>query len=153
LGLWLGIWTWCFTASISVGFISGAGIIFNLNPEWGFYITVILMAFVLVLNVLTPETRRVAHRRSFKDYVDADEVVRRKLVMGEIKLHVHDEGPTNCFQEIWAGMILSKRMFCQRGFGVLSLYIGWIYGQNILLVVVRLVPFLGLFLYGLTEIC
>ncbi|KAF2435567.1 MFS general substrate transporter [Tothia fuscella] len=135
LGLWLGIWTWCFTSSISVGFVCGAGIIFNLNPEWGFYITGILMAFVLVLNILTPETRRVAHRRSFKAYLDADEKVRKKLVKGEIKLHIHDEGPSNCFQEVWAGMVLCKRMFMQKGFCVLSLYLGWIYGQNVLLIV------------------
>jgi hypothetical protein len=136
LGLWLGIWTWCFIGSISIGFGSGAGIIYKLNPAWGFYITVILMAFVLVLNVLTPETRRSRHRMAFLEYIDEDEKVRRKLTKGEIKLHISDEGCTNWMQEIWAGLIVSKRMFCQQGFAVLLLYLGWIYGQNILLIVV-----------------
>jgi hypothetical protein len=138
LGLWLGIWTWCFVGSISIGFGSGAGIIYNLNPAWGFYITVILMACVLVLNVLTPETRRSRHRMAFLEYIDEDEKVRRKLTRGEIKMHISDGGCKNWMQEVWAGLILSKRMFCQRGFAVLSLYLGWIYGQNILLIVVCL---------------
>jgi hypothetical protein len=138
LGLWLGIWTWCFIGSISIGFGCGAGIIFALNPAWGFYITVILIAFVLVLNVLTPETRRSRHRMAFMEYIDEDEKVRRKLTKGEIKLHISDEGCKNWLQEVWAGLILSKRMFCQRGFVVLSLYLGWIYGQNILLIVVSI---------------
>lgn len=94
------------------------------------------MVFVLVLNVLTPETRRHSHKRSFKDFLQADEKVRHKLAMGEIKLHISGEGPKNGFQEVWAGVTLSKRMFFQRGFSVLSLYLGWIYGLNILLIVV-----------------
>jgi MFS family permease len=137
IGLWLGIWTWCWIGSISVGFLSGASIIYHLNPEWGFYITIIFMACVLVLNIIAPETRRSAHRKSFKDFVDHDENVRRKVARGEVRLHISDKGPRFWFQELWAGVILSKRMFFQRGFSVLSLYLGWIYGQNVLVIVVR----------------
>ncbi|KAI2640092.1 hypothetical protein GGS21DRAFT_537824 [Xylaria nigripes] len=39
LGVWLGIWTWCFIGSLSVGF-----------PSWGLYISIIIVAIVLLLN-------------------------------------------------------------------------------------------------------
>ncbi|RDI81017.1 hypothetical protein Vi05172_g8914 [Venturia inaequalis] len=135
IGLWLGIWTWCFIGSISLGFFSGAGIIFKVNPSWGFYVSVILIGSILILNIIAPETRKSKFRHHWREYIDHEERVRRKIARGEAKLHISNEGPKHCFDELWAGVIISKRMFCQRGFMVLSLYLGWIYGQSVLLIV------------------
>lgn len=139
LGMWLGIWTWCFIGSISLGFFSGAGIIYKINPSWGFYLSVMVIGSVLILNIMAPETRHAAYRHHWREYIDHEERVRRKIARGEIKLHISDEGPKHWFEEVFAGIILSKRMFCQRGFFVLAMYLGWIYGQSVLLIVVRLV--------------
>jgi MFS family permease len=57
IGLWLGIWCWCYIGSLSVGFCIGACIISTLNPSWGFYLVIILLAFFLFVNVVAPETR------------------------------------------------------------------------------------------------
>lgn len=138
IGVWLGIWAWCWVGSVSVGFLSGAGIIGVANPEWGFFISVILMIFVMLFNLLTPETRHSSLRRTLRELKvnqQHEERVRRKVARGEIKLHISDKGPRYWFQELWAGVILSKRMFFQRGYSVVCLYLGWIYGQNILVIV------------------
>ncbi|QDS71209.1 hypothetical protein FKW77_010350 [Venturia effusa] len=135
VGLWLGIWTWCFIGSISLGFFSGAGIIFKVNPSWGFYVSVMLIGIVLILNIIVPETRHAAYRHHWREYIDHETRVRRKIARGEIKLHISDEGPKHWFDELFAGVIVSKRMFCQRGFFVLAMYLGWIYGQSVLLIV------------------
>ncbi|TID26331.1 hypothetical protein E2P81_ATG00806 [Venturia nashicola] len=135
IGLWLGIWTWCFIGSISLGFFCGAGIIFKVNPSWGFYVSVVLIGSILILNIIAPETRKSKFRHHWREYIDHEEIVRRRIARGEAKLHISNEGPKHCFDELWAGVIISKRMFCQRGFMVLSLYLGWIYGQSVLLIV------------------
>ena len=137
MGLWLGLWSCSFIASLSVGFLSGAAIINHLSAEWGFYVTIILIASVLVLNIIAPETRRSAFRRSFREYiVDSDDNVRRKVGRGEVKLHISTTGPLIWWEEAWAGVILSKRMFFQWGFSVMALYVGWIYAQIVLIIVV-----------------
>jgi hypothetical protein len=64
IGLWLGFWTWCWIGSLAIGFTCGAGIIYALNPKWGFYMVMVVLAVVLLLNILAPETRRSASRRS-----------------------------------------------------------------------------------------
>ena len=138
IGVWLGIWAWCWVGSVSFGFMSGAGIINTLNPQWGFYISVGLMIAVLILNVMLPETRHSSLRRTLRELKHdgkIEERAKRKVARGEIKLHIADEGPRYWFQEIWAGIILMKRMFFQRGFSVICLYLGWMYGQNILVIV------------------
>ena len=140
MGLWLGIWSWCFIASIAVGFVAGAGVISHLTPQWGFYITIILIAFVLVLNVIAPETRRSPYRRSFHVYVDENEKVRQKVARGEIRLHVWGEGPQIWYQEVGAGIVLNFRMLFQNGFFVLALYLGWIYAQVVLVIIVSVIP-------------
>ena len=138
IGVWLGIWAWCWVGSVSFGFMSGAGIINTLNPQWGFYISVGLMICVLILNVMIPETRHSSLRRTLRELKHdgkIEERAKRKVARGEIKLHITDEGPRYWFQEMWAGIVLMKRMFFQRGFSVICLYLGWMYGQNILVIV------------------
>ncbi|KAK3351029.1 hypothetical protein B0H65DRAFT_518902 [Neurospora tetraspora] len=70
MGVWLGLWTWCFTGSIGIGFLIGAAIINNLNPSWGFYVSIMMIAVVLLLNVICPEVRRSPFRRSVAEVKD-----------------------------------------------------------------------------------
>lgn len=136
MGIWLGIWTWCFMGSIGVGFLIGALVISRLNVVWGFYITIEVIALVLFLNVLTPEVRRSAHRRSVAEVRTATEIARR-VARGEVMMHLTSRGPTWWWEEVFAGQVLCARMLKQPGFVVLALYLGWIYGQIVMLIVVR----------------
>ncbi|KAH7112464.1 hypothetical protein B0J11DRAFT_498034 [Dendryphion nanum] len=136
MGIWLGIWAWCWIGSLAIGFHIGAGIIKDLTPDWGFYIIIILLATSLVLNVLAPETRRSAYRKSVTDVYDRDEnYITRRVARGEVKLHMSSEGPKYWFEEVWAGIKLTFMMCCQPGFFVLAFYLGWIYAQIVLVIV------------------
>lgn len=137
MGVWLGIWTWCAIGSIGVGFLIGAGIISGLDVSWGFWITIIVNAAVLVLNILSPEVRRSAYRRSMAEVRSGGEVSRR-VARGEIKMHLESTGPIWWWEEVIAGHVLAVRMLLQPGFAILSLYLGWIYGQVVLVIVVSL---------------
>ena len=141
MGIWLGIWTWCFIGSIGVGFLIGALVISGVNVSWGFYIAVILTAIVLLLNILTPEVRRSPYRRSMAEVRDGSDVSRR-IARGEIKMHLQSTGPKWWWEEVVAGNVLCLRMLKQPGFLVLSLYLGWIYGQIVILIVVSDASFL-----------
>lgn len=136
MGMWLGIWCWCSIGSLALGFQIGAGIIEKNTPDWGFYIVIIILTVALVLNVVAPETRRSAYRRSVTEVYDRDEnYITRRVARGEIKLHISTEGPVYWFEEVWAGMKLTTMMICQPGFLVLALYIGWIYTQIVLVII------------------
>lgn len=135
MGLWLGVWTWCAIGSIGIGFLIGAGIISGLDVSWGFWITIIANAAVLVLNILSPEVRRSAYRRSMAEVRSGNEVSRR-VARGEIKMHLESTGPIWWWEEVIAGHVLAIRMLLQPGFAILSLYLGWIYGQVVLIIVV-----------------
>lgn len=135
MGIWLGVWTWCFIGSIGVGFFIGAVIISGLPVDWGFWITIILTAFVLVLNVLVPEVRRSPYRRSVAEVRTPTELSRR-VARGEVKMHLYSTGPKWWMEEVIAGSVLCVRMLKQPGFLVLSTYIGWIYGQIVMIIVV-----------------
>lgn len=135
MGLWLSIWTWSAIGSIGIGFLIGAGIISHLNVSWGYWVTIILNAAVLVLNVLSPEVRRSAYRRSMAEVRNGGEVSRR-VARGEIKMHLRSTGPIWWWEEVFEGHVLAIRMLKQPGFFVLSLYLGWIYGQVVLVIVV-----------------
>lgn len=139
MGLWLGLWSWSFIASLSIGFVAGAGVIEHLSAEWGFYVTIIILASGLVLNIIAPETRRSAFRRSFRNYVGPEEKSKLKEARGEVKLHISTTGPQFWWEEVWAGVVLSKRMFFQWGFSVIALYVGWIYAQIVLVIVVCII--------------
>lgn len=150
VGLWLGIWVWCYVGSLSVGFSIGAGIIAHLDPSWGFYLIVILLAVSLLVNVLAPETRRSAYRRSIAHYMDEEEKVKRRVARGEVKLHIETEGPKWWFEEVVAGWRLMKRMAFQPGFFVLTLYLAWTYAQVVLVILVR--PSSSLYARALTAV-
>lgn len=132
LGIWLGIWSWCFIASLSIGFLTGAGIIARLEPAWGFYIATVVVAIMLLLNIIIPETRRAMYRQAVADLTDEHGRPARVRARGEIKLHISADGPEFWFEEVFAGIKLSMRMLSQFGFAVLAIYLGWIYAQIVL---------------------
>lgn len=136
MGMWLGIWSWCWIASLAVGFQIGAAIIGHLSPDWGFYVVILILAAALILNIMASETRRAPHRKSVTEVYDRDEnFITRRVSRGECKLHISTEGPKYWFEEVWAGMKLSVMMMCQPGFFVLSFYLGWIYAQINLVII------------------
>ncbi|KAI3326143.1 hypothetical protein HD806DRAFT_520814 [Xylariaceae sp. AK1471] len=134
LGVWLGIWTWCFIGSISVGFLIGAVVIDWLQPSWGLYISIIIIAIVLLLNVLCPEVRRSAWRRSVAE-VRMGETISRRLARGEVMMHRVQTGPAWWGQEVYHGVALSLEMLRQPGFTVMAVYSAWIYAQVVLIIV------------------
>ncbi|KAI3342482.1 hypothetical protein F4824DRAFT_204670 [Ustulina deusta] len=134
LGVWLGIWTWCFIGSISVGFVIGAVVIDHLQPSWGLYISIIIIAAVLLLNVLCPEVRRSAWRRSVAE-VRMGETISRRLARGEVMMHRVQTGPRWWGQEVYHGVALSLEMLRQPGFTIMAVYSAWIYAQIILIIV------------------
>ena len=137
MGLWLGVWAFCFVGSLAVGFLLGAGVTANLDPAWGFYFLVILLAFFLLLNVLAPETRRGPHRRSILHYFDEEEKLQRRVARGEVKLHLSQDGPKHWWEEVAAGVRLMAYMLSQPGFCILAVYLAWIYSLVVLVTLVR----------------
>ncbi len=136
MGIWLGIWSWCWIGSLAVGFQIGAVIIENLTPDWGFYIVIMILAAALILNIIVPETRRAPYRKSVTEVYDRDEnYITRRVSRGEVKLHISTEGPKYWFEEVGAGLKLMTMMIYQPGFLILSLYLGWIYAQIVLVIV------------------
>ena len=135
MGVWLGVWTWCSIGSIGVGFLIGAVIIGELDVAWGFWLSIILTASALVINVLVPEVRRSAYRRSMAEVTRGRDVSRR-VARGEIKMHLDATGPIWWGEEFMAGQRLCFQMLKQPGFAILALYVGWIYGQIIMVIVV-----------------
>ncbi|KAI5241159.1 hypothetical protein E4T43_05612 [Aureobasidium subglaciale] len=132
MGIWLGLWSWCFVGSLSLGFLIGAAITQHLAPAWGFYVVVIILSFFLLLNVIAPETRRAPYRRSVLRYLDEEDKLKKRVARGEIKLHLDQDGPKYWWEEVWAGMRLMAQMFCQIGFFVLAVYLAWIYALVVL---------------------
>ncbi len=127
---------------MSIGFCIGACTISALSPSWGFYIIVILLAFFLLVNVIAPETRRAPYRRSIAQYFDGEEKLKRRVARGEVKLHISNDGPKWWFEEVWAGLILTKRMVFQSGFFILMFYLAWMYAQVTLVILVRAIALL-----------
>lgn len=125
VGMWLTIWTCCFTASVGLGFLIGAAIISGLNPAWGFWIVVVLGAIILFLNILVPESY-------FADQVPT------RLARGSITAQKPSTKPAQWGHEARTGFMLCWKMLCQPGFAVLSTYMGWLYGQLVFMIVVSL---------------
>ncbi|ATY66963.1 Major facilitator superfamily transporter [Cordyceps militaris] len=134
MGAWLGIWTWCWIGSLGVGFLVGAAIIDQHTPTWGFYVSIILIAVVLFLNVVCPEVRRSAYRRSVAEVRTGPEISRR-VARGEIMMHRAKTGPRWWGEEVYHGIVLSMEMLRQPGFLVMAIYSSWIYCQVVLIIV------------------
>lgn len=135
VGLWLGFWSWCFIGSLAIGFLIGASVISGINISWGFYIGVILIAVMLLLSVITPETRRRPHRRTMQEVELPDNTISTRVARGEIKMHVYGDSPKWWWEEVFAGLYLSFRMLRQSGFLLMAIYLAWIYAQVVLIIV------------------
>ncbi|KAL6815621.1 hypothetical protein GGI42DRAFT_348565 [Trichoderma sp. SZMC 28013] len=134
MGVWLGIWTWCWIGSLGIGFLVGACVIDKYPPTWGFYISIIMIAVVLILNVLCPEVRRSAFRRSVAEVRTGGDISRR-VARGEVMMHRVKTGPKWWGQEVYHGILLTLEMLRQPGFLILAVYAAWIYAQVVLTIV------------------
>ena len=92
MGLWLGAWSWCTIGPISLGFVVGAFIINTATVEWGFWTGLFLLTTVLLLNLIAPETRRSAFRRTIAEMTGTGGSFSR-VTRGEIKMHLKSVGP------------------------------------------------------------
>ena len=52
-------------------------------------------------------------------------------------MHLESTGPIWWWEEVIAGHVLYVRMLKQPGFAILSFYLGWIYAQVVMIIVVR----------------
>ncbi|KAF5594490.1 polyamine transport [Fusarium subglutinans] len=134
MGIWLGIWTWCWIRSLGLGFLIGAAIIDKHPPAWGFYVSIMMIAVVLILNVICPEVRRSAFRRSIAEVRTGGNISRR-LARGEVMMHRVKTGPKWWGQEAYHGVRLSLEMLEQPGFAVVAIYVAWIYAQVVLVII------------------
>lgn len=121
MGNWLGFWCWCSIGTLSVGFVVGAFIIDNSTVDWGFWTSLLFLMPVLLLNVVAPEVRRSAFRRTLADLVSDHDTFSR-IGRGEVKMHLDSTGPSWWAEEVVAGLRLSARMLQQPGFVLLSFY-------------------------------
>lgn len=135
MGLWLGIWSFASLASISLGFMIGAFIINNANVMWGFWTCFALLLVVLLLNIITPEVRRSAYRRTLTEMHGKDGEFSR-VARGEVKMHVESIGPYWWGEEVLAGIKMNWMMVQQPGFLVLAVYTAWVYAQFTMILMV-----------------
>ena len=135
MGLWLATWSWCSIGSISFGFIVGAFIIENATVDWGSWTGLLLLMLILVLNVITPEVRRSAYRRTMAEF-NGHEGTYSRVARGELKMHLKGSGPYWWGEEVQAGLQLSWSMMKQPGFLVLATYAAWAYAQFTLVMMV-----------------
>lgn len=135
MGIWLAMWSWCTTGSISIGFLIGAFIINSTSVEWGFWVSALVLVFVILLNIIAPEVRRSAFRRTISEITGVGGRFSR-VARGEVKLHLTGNGPYWWGEEVLAALRLSWRMAKQPGFLVLSIYAAWVYAQFSLVLMV-----------------
>ena len=135
MGLWLGLWSWCSVGSISIGFFIGTLVVDNADVAWGFWISLMLMMVVLLLNVIGPEARRSAYRRTVAEVMRDGGHINR-VSRGEVKMHLKSAGPYWWGEEVKAGIELSWKMVRQPGFAVLAVYTGWTYSHFTLILMV-----------------
>ncbi|OAP64226.1 hypothetical protein AYL99_00198 [Fonsecaea erecta] len=128
MGFWLAIWSWCSVGSISIGFLIGTLIISNTSVDWGFWISLLLLLAVILLNLIAPEVRRSAFRRTIAEIIGEAGSFSR-VARGEVKLHLTGNGPYWWGEEVMAALRLSWRMAKQPGLLVLSIYAAWVYAQ------------------------
>jgi hypothetical protein len=137
MGVWLAFWGWCSIGSIALGFVIGAFIISNSTVDWGFWVTLLIMMFVLMLNIIAPEVRRSAFRRTMREIM-GDQCGFSRIGRGEVKMHLTGNGPYWWGEEVKAGLELSWKMIKQPGFFMLALYSAWVYAQFTLVLMVSL---------------
>lgn len=135
MGLWLGLWSWCAVGSISIGFLIGTVLVEIADVSWGFWTSLVLMMVVLLLNVVGPEVRRSAYRRTVAEFMGDNGHVSR-VSRGELKMHLKSAGPYWWGEEVKAGMELNWKMLRQPGFAILAIYTAWAYAHFTLILMV-----------------
>jgi serine/arginine repetitive matrix protein 2 len=113
----------------------GALVVSSTSVDWGFWLSSLLLLFVIMLNVIAPEVRRSAFRRTISEII-GNEGSFSRVARGEVKLHLTGNGPYWWGEEILAALHLSWLMVKQPGFLVLSLYSAWVYAQFIIILMV-----------------
>lgn len=135
MGVWLGVWSFASLSSISLGFMIGAFIINNADVIWGFWTCLVLLLTMLFLNIITPEVRRSAYRRTLTEMRGKDGAFSR-VTRGEVKMHLESTGPYWWGEEVLAGINMSWMMVQQPGFLVLAVYTAWVYAQFTMILMV-----------------
>ncbi|KAL7273664.1 hypothetical protein RUND412_003460 [Rhizina undulata] len=134
IGIWLGIWTWAFVCFPGIGYLFAKIIISRSSPSWGFWSVAILGGVLLLLVVVAPEVRppwkraRVVHARRYARGRREEVVIER----GEINMVVFGSSPEWWWEEVWAGVVLVWRMGTQVGFVMLAVYVGWAFGELVM---------------------
>lgn len=139
MGVWLGIWSFASLASISFGFMIGTFIVSTANVMWGFLTCFVVLLAALLLNIVIPEVRRSAYRRTLKEMRGQDGYFSR-IARGEVKMHMESTGPYWWGEEVLAGIKLSCLMAKQPGFLVLAVYTAWVYAQFTMILMVPALP-------------
>lgn len=134
-GVWLAIWSWCNIGSIALGFMLGAFIISGTSVDWGFWVILVVLMIATLLNLVAPEVRRSAFRRTIQEMMGEQGGFSR-VGRGEVKMHLTGNGPYWWGEEVKAGLQLSWRMVKQPGFLLLSIYTAWVYAQFTLILMV-----------------
>jgi len=98
-------------------------------------VTIIILMVVLMLNIIAPEVRRSAFRRTIKEIM-GDHGGFSRIGRGEVKMHLTGNGPYWWGEEVKAGLQLSSKMIRQPGFFLLALYSAWVYAQFTLVLMV-----------------
>lgn len=136
MGLWFGILSWCTVGPISIGFMIGASVLHEgASVAWGFWISLVVLCFTLLLNIIAPEVRRSAFRRTVAEMIGAAGEFSR-VTRGEVKMHLDAVGPAWWGEELVAGLQLCWQMILQPGFLVVTIYCAWIYAQFLLVLMV-----------------
>ena len=130
LGVWLGLWSSVMVGASSVGYCFGVLVQQSLHVSWTFWIVAILGSLIVVMLVLTPETRPRRNGGLAKPLRSDHESLSfpSKEVRGELNWIVFRKIPAWWWQEIWAGWVLMWRMCSQVGFVLLLLFAGWVFG-------------------------
>ncbi|MBE3043160.1 hypothetical protein IMZ48_11430 [Candidatus Bathyarchaeota archaeon] len=128
IGIWLGVYTWSWLASVSLGFGIGEVIADHRPPIWGFYLITLLLFITLVLNILMPNVRGVPYKRA----VGGTRTLATTPAEPQVGNVTLQKSPGWWGQEVYHGLLLSLEMLRQPGFLVLALYTGWVYAQAVL---------------------
>lgn len=93
MGMWLGVVSWSTVGPISIGFLVGAAVISHgASVSWGFWTSLCILLVVLLLNVIAPEVRRAAFRRTVAEMIGEGGKFSR-VTRGEIMMHLTATGP------------------------------------------------------------
>lgn len=93
MGMWLGFVSWSMVGPISVGFMIGASIVSSeFSVAWGFWISTCIILIVLLINIIMPEVRRSAFRRTVSE-LTGDAGAFSRVTRGEVKMHLTQTGP------------------------------------------------------------